>query len=71
MEAYLPITEEEIGEGATNMTEMVGVSKTGEELKKPPEKAAEEKKGKVMKEEKPAEMISPAFPISGAPVMGY
>ncbi len=63
------ITEEEIGEGLTNMTEMVGVSKEGEELKKPPEKASE-KKGKVMKEEKPVEKPSPAFPISGAPLMG-
>ena len=64
------ITEEETGEGLTNMTEMVGVSKEGEELKKPPEKTAEEKKGKVMKEEKPVEKPSPAFPISGAPLMG-
>jgi cobaltochelatase CobN len=62
------ITEEEIDEGVTNMTEMVGVSEEGKKLKKPPEKTAEEKKGKVMKEEKPAE--SPAFPISGAPLMG-
>ncbi len=62
-------TEEETGEGATNMTETVGVSKTGEELNKPPEKASE-KKGKVMKEEKPAEKPSTAFPISGAPLMG-
>jgi len=58
-------TEEEIGESLTNMTETTGVSKTGEELKKPPEEASE-KKGKVMKEEKP----SPAFPVSGAPLMG-
>ena len=64
------ITEEETDEGVTNMTEMVGVSKEGEELKKPPEKTAEEKKGKVMKEEKPVEKPSPAFPISGAPLMG-
>ena len=64
------VAEEEMGEGVTNMTEMVGVSKEGEELKKPPEKTAEEKKGKVMKEEKPVETPSPAFPISGAPLMG-
>ena len=46
------------------------MSKLGEELKKPPEKTADEKRGKVMKEEKPAEEASPAFPISGAPLMG-
>ena len=62
-------TEEETGEGLTNMTETKGVSKTGEELKKPPEEASE-KKGKVMKEEKPVEKPSPVFPISGAPLMG-
>jgi hypothetical protein len=44
------------------------VSKVGEKLEKLPEKTAEEKKGKVMKEEKPAK--SPAFSISGAPLMG-
>jgi cobalamin biosynthesis Mg chelatase CobN len=45
------------------------VSKLGEELKKPLE-VTSEKRGKVMKEEKPAEEASPAFPISGAPLMG-
>ena len=63
------VAEEENGEGFTNMTETAGVSKTGEELKKPPEEASE-KRGKVMKEEKPVEKPSPAFPISGAPLMG-
>ncbi|MFZ2071897.1 MAG: cobaltochelatase subunit CobN [Halobacteriota archaeon] len=63
-------TEEETGKGLTNMTEMEGVSKEGEELKKLPEKTAEERKGRVMKEEKPAEKPSPAFPISGAPLIG-
>jgi hypothetical protein len=43
------------------------VSKTGEELKKPPD-VTSEKRGKVMKEEKLVE--SSAFPISGAPLMG-
>jgi len=62
-------TKEETGEGLTNMTETKGVSKTGEELKKPLEEASE-KKGKVMKEEKPIEKPSPVFPISGAPLMG-
>jgi len=62
-------TEEETGEGLANMTETTGVSKTGEELKKLPEEASE-KKGKVMKEEKPIEKPSPVFPISGAPLMG-
>ncbi|MCW3141911.1 MAG: hypothetical protein N2V72_07055, partial [Methanophagales archaeon] len=61
------ITEEEAAEGVTNMTEVTGVSKVGEELKKPPE-ATSEKRGKVMKEEKP--VSSPAFPVSGAPLMG-
>jgi cobaltochelatase CobN len=42
------VAEEENGEGFTNMTETAGVSKTGEELKKPPEEASE-KRGKVMK----------------------
>ena len=51
------------------MTETTGVSKTGEELKKPLEEASE-KRGKVMKEEKPIEKPSPVFPISGAPLMG-
>ncbi|RZN38539.1 MAG: cobaltochelatase subunit CobN [Methanophagales archaeon ANME-1-THS] len=64
------ITEEDTtGEGVTNMTEVTGVSKEGEELKKPPEETSE-KKGKVMKEETPVEKPSPAFPISGAPLMG-
>ncbi len=63
------ITEEETGEGVTNMTEVTGVSKVGEELKKLPEELSE-KKGKVMKEEKPVGKPSPAFPISGAPLMG-
>ena len=67
--AHLAEMEEETGEGVTNMTETVGVSKEGEELEKPSEEASE-KKGKVMKEEKPAEKPSPAFPISGAPLMG-
>ncbi|MDI6886173.1 MAG: cobaltochelatase subunit CobN [archaeon] len=67
--ARLVETEEKIGEGVTNMTEVTGVSKIGEELKKPPEEASG-KKGKVMKEEKPVEKPSPAFPISGAPLMG-
>jgi len=62
------VAEEEMGEGLTNMTETTGVSRTGEELKKPPEEASE-KKGKVMKEEK-TEKPSPAFPVSGAPLMG-
>jgi cobaltochelatase CobN len=62
------ITEEETGAGVTNMTEVTGVSKTGEELKKPQEEVSE-KKGKVMKEENP-EKPSPTFPISGAPLMG-
>jgi cobaltochelatase CobN len=63
------ITEEEPGEGITNVTETTGVSKTGEELKKPPETAADEKKGKVLKEET-REKQSPKFPVSGAPLMG-
>jgi len=67
--AHLAEMEEETGEGVTNMTETMGVSKEGEELEKPPEEASE-KKGKVMKEKKPAEKPSPAFPISGAPLMG-
>jgi cobaltochelatase CobN len=62
------VAEEEVGEGFTNMTETAGVSKTGEELKKPPEEASV-KRGKVMKEENP-EKPSPAFPISSAPLMG-
>ncbi|MCW3134023.1 MAG: cobaltochelatase subunit CobN [Methanophagales archaeon] len=66
--ARLAETEEETGEGLTNMTETTGVSKTGEELKKLPEEASE-KKGKVMKEINP-EKPSPSFPISGAPLMG-
>jgi cobalamin biosynthesis Mg chelatase CobN len=63
-------TEAEQDKGVINATETTGVSKTGEELKKPPEKTADEKRGKVMKEEKLAEEASPAFPISGAPLMG-
>ena len=62
-------TEAEPDKGVINATETTGVSKTGEELKKPPE-VTSEKRGKVMKEEKPAEEASPAFPISGAPLMG-
>ena len=64
-------TEEETepDKGVINATETTGVSKTGEELKKPPE-VTSEKRGKVMKEEKLAEEASPAFPISGAPLMG-
>jgi cobalamin biosynthesis Mg chelatase CobN len=62
-------TETEPDKGVINATETTGVSKTGEELKKPPE-VTSEKRGKVMKEEKPAEEASPAFPISGAPLMG-
>jgi len=62
-------TEEEMGKSLANMTETKGVSKTGEELKKPLEEASE-KKGKVMKEKKPIEKPSPVFPISGAPLMG-
>ena len=62
-------TEEE--KGLTNETaEVSGVSKVGEELKKPPEETGEPaekvKKGKVMKEEEPASTL----PISGAPLMG-
>ncbi len=64
------IIEEEPGEGITNVTETTGVSKTGVELKKPPETASNEKRGKVMKEEKRAEKLAPAFPISGVPLMG-
>jgi cobaltochelatase CobN len=60
-------TEAEPDEGVINATETTGVSKTGEELKKPPD-VTSEKRGKVMKEEKPAE--SPAFSVSGAPLMG-
>jgi cobaltochelatase CobN len=67
-------TEEETvaepDKGVINATETTGVSKLGEELKKPPEKTADEKRGKVMKEEKLAEEASPAFPISSAPLMG-
>ena len=66
--ARLAETEEETGEGLTNMTETTGVSKVGEKLKKLPEEASE-KKGKVMKEINP-EKPSPSFPISGAPLMG-
>ncbi len=61
-------TEEEMGGGATNVTETTGVSKTGEELKKPPETT--EQRGRVMKEETPVEKPSPVLPISGAPLMG-
>jgi cobaltochelatase CobN len=62
-------TEEE--KGLTNETaEVSGVSKMGEELKKPPEETGETaekvKKGRVMKEEEPASTL----PISGAPLMG-
>jgi cobaltochelatase CobN len=62
-------TEEE--KGLTNETaEVSGVSKVGEELKKPPEETGETaekiKKGRVMEEEEPAS----AIPISGAPLMG-
>ena len=59
-------SEEETGGSVTNMTETTGVSKTGEELKKPPEKASE-KRGKVMKEEKLVK--SSTFAMSGAPLM--
>ncbi|MEA2053139.1 MAG: cobaltochelatase subunit CobN, partial [Euryarchaeota archaeon] len=62
-------TETEPDKGVLNATETTGVSKLGEELKKPPE-VTSEKRGKVMKEEKPAEEASPAFSISGAPLMG-
>jgi cobaltochelatase CobN len=61
------ITEAEPDEGVINATETTGVSKTGEELKKPPD-VASEKRGKVMKEERPME--SSAFAVSGAPLMG-
>ncbi|NAT10820.1 protoporphyrin IX magnesium chelatase, partial [ANME-1 cluster archaeon AG-394-G06] len=61
--------ETEPDKGVINATETTGVSKLGEELKKPPE-VTSEKRGKVMKEETPAEEASPAFPISGAPLMG-
>ncbi|MFZ2071898.1 MAG: cobaltochelatase subunit CobN [Halobacteriota archaeon] len=63
-------TEEEIG--LVNETaELSGVSKAGEEFKKPPEETGGEtaekvKKGRVMKEEEPASTL----PISGAPLMG-
>nr|CBH37639.1 hypothetical secreted protein, CobN/magnesium chelatase family [uncultured archaeon] len=60
-------TETEPDEGVINATETTGVSRTGEELKKPPD-VASEKRGKVMKEEKLVE--SSAFAISGAPLMG-
>jgi cobaltochelatase CobN len=60
-------TETEPDEGVINATETTGVSKTGEELKKPPEKASE-KRGNVMKEEELVE--SSAFAVSGAPLMG-
>ncbi len=60
-------TQTEPDEGVINATETTGVSKTGEELKKPPEKASE-KRGKVMKEEELVE--SSAFSVSGAPLMG-
>ena len=60
-------TEAEPDEGVINATETTGVSKTGEELKKPPE-VTSEKRGKVMKEEKLVE--SSAFAVSGAPLMG-
>ena len=59
--------ETEPDEGVINATETTGVSKTGKELKKPPEKTSE-KRGKVMKEEKLVE--SSAFAVSGAPLMG-
>jgi cobaltochelatase CobN len=62
-------TEEEKGL-ANETAEVSGVSKVGEELKKPPEETGESaekvKKGRVMKEEEPAS----AIPISGAPLMG-
>ncbi|MCK4733950.1 MAG: cobaltochelatase subunit CobN, partial [Methanophagales archaeon] len=62
-------TEEEKGL-ANETAEVSGVSKVGEELKKPPEETGETaekvKKGRVMKEEEPAS----ALPISGAPLMG-
>lgn len=64
------IIEEEPGEGITNRTETTGVSKTGVELEKPPETASNEKRGKVMKEEKLTEKLAPASPISGVPLMG-
>ncbi|NAS89059.1 hypothetical protein C4E24_04905 [ANME-1 cluster archaeon AG-394-G21] len=60
-------TEAEPDEGVINATETTGVSKTGEELKKPPD-VASEKRGKVMKEETLVE--SSAFAVSGAPLMG-
>ncbi|MFZ2071899.1 MAG: cobaltochelatase subunit CobN [Halobacteriota archaeon] len=61
--------EEEIG--LVNETaELSGVSKVGEEFKKPPEETGETaekvKKGRVMKEEEPASTL----PVSGAPLMG-
>ena len=57
--------------GLVNETaEVSGVSKAGEEFKKPPEETGETaekvKKGRVMKEEEPAATL----PISGAPLMG-
>ncbi|HID20717.1 MAG TPA: cobaltochelatase subunit CobN [Methanophagales archaeon] len=61
--------ETEPDKGGINATETTGVSKLGEELKKPPE-VTSEKRGKVMKEETQVEEASPAFPISGAPLMG-
>ncbi len=64
------LPEEPISEVVTNETMASGVGITGEAIEKPPaetgETAEEVKKGKVMKEEKPA----PAPPISGAPLMG-
>ena len=55
---------------ANETAEVSGVSKAGEELKKPPEETGETaekvKKGRVMKEEEPASTL----PISGAPLMG-
>ncbi|MCK4733315.1 MAG: cobaltochelatase subunit CobN, partial [Methanophagales archaeon] len=62
-------TEEEKGL-ANETAEVSGVSKVGEELKKPPEETGETaekvKKGRVMEEEEPASTL----PISGAPLMG-
>ena len=62
-------TEEEKGV-ANETAEVSGVSKVGEELKKPPEETGETaekiKTGRVMKEEEPAS----AIPISGAPLIG-
>jgi len=65
------IEEKGMGKAVTNMSEVAGVSKVGEEMKKPTEEMAKkEKRGRVMKEEKPIEKPTPSFPITGAPLAG-